>query len=102
MMMSLRKSLSETSAPSPEPKFQTLFAHFSNSVSWVTPRSSVIASYFVRPGDLRELDWIAAFAVLDHFGRALQRADLGDAGDVAAVPFHAELEVLVRVEARSR
>src|SRR5213078_5306530 len=55
MMMSLRKSLSETSAPRPEPKFHTLLAHFSNSVSWVTPRSSVIASYSVRPGDLRLL-----------------------------------------------
>src|SRR5918996_6210448 len=53
MMMSLRKSLSETSAPNPEPKFQTLFAHFSNSVSCVTPRSSVIASNSVRPGDFR-------------------------------------------------
>src|SRR6185295_7322982 len=53
MMMSLRKSLSETSLPRPDPKFQTLLAHFSNSVSWVTPRSSVIASYSVRPGDLR-------------------------------------------------
>src|SRR6185436_20673597 len=53
MITSLRKSLSETSAPRPEPKFQTLFAHDSNSVSCVTPRSSVIASYFVRPGDLR-------------------------------------------------
>src|SRR5262245_53931539 len=55
MMTSLRKSLSETSAPSPEPKFQTLLAHCSNSLSWVTPRSSVIASYSVRPGDLRLL-----------------------------------------------
>src|SRR5213596_3265033 len=56
MITSLRKSLSETSAPRPEPKFQTLFAHFSNSVSWVTPRSSVMASYSVRPGDLRLLE----------------------------------------------
>src|SRR3954447_21768096 len=55
MMRSLRKSLSETSAPSPEPKFHTLFAHCSNSTSWVTPRSSVIASNFERPGDLREV-----------------------------------------------
>src|SRR6266404_7396449 len=54
-MMSLRKSLRDTSAPRPEPKFQTLFAHFSNSVSWVTPRSSVTASYSVRPGDFRLL-----------------------------------------------
>src|SRR5947208_8722684 len=55
MMKSLRKSLSETSAPRPEQKFQTLLAHFSNSVSCVTPRSKVIASYSVRPGDLRLL-----------------------------------------------
>src|SRR5919106_5801479 len=55
MMRSLRKSLSDTSAPRPAPKLQTLFAHFSNSVSWVTPRSSVIASYSVRPGDFRLL-----------------------------------------------
>src|SRR6478752_2026977 len=52
-MMSLRKVFNETSAPRPEPKFHTLFAHFSNSVSCVTPRSSVIASYFDLPGDLR-------------------------------------------------
>src|SRR5262249_10829210 len=53
MMMSLRKSLSETSAPRPPPKFQTLFAQASNSGSCVTPRSIEIASYSVRPGDLR-------------------------------------------------
>jgi hypothetical protein len=56
MMTSLRKSRSETSAPSPEPKFQTLFAHRSNSGSCVTPRSSVIGSYFVRPGDFRTVE----------------------------------------------
>src|SRR5215813_5459717 len=56
MMTSLRKSLSETSAPRPEPKFQTLLAHLSNSTSWVTPRSSVMASNSVRPGDLRLLE----------------------------------------------
>src|SRR5690349_6096002 len=55
MMMSLRKSFNETSAPSAAPKLQTLFAHFSNSGSWVTPRSRVIASYSVRPGDFRLL-----------------------------------------------
>src|SRR6266576_5784907 len=54
-MTSLRKSCSETSAPSPDPKFQTLFAHFSNSVSCVTPLSKVMASNSVRPGDLRLL-----------------------------------------------
>src|SRR5204863_5257348 len=53
--MSLRKSASDVSAPRPLPKFHTLLAHFSNSVSWVTPRSSVIGSYSVRPGDLRLL-----------------------------------------------
>src|SRR3954453_16938280 len=51
---SLRKSCRDTSSPSPDPQFQTLLAHFSNSVSWVTPRSRVTASYLVRPGDLRE------------------------------------------------
>src|SRR5262245_32978065 len=53
MMMSLRKSLSETSEPRPAPKFQTLLAHVVNSGSWVTPRSRVIASNSVRPADLR-------------------------------------------------
>src|SRR5215470_17442802 len=55
MMTSFRKSFSETSDPSPAPKFHTFFAQFSNSRSWVTPRSSVIASNSVRPGDLRLL-----------------------------------------------
>src|SRR6187551_2906810 len=55
MMRSLRKSLSEDSAPSPAPKLHTLLAHASNSRSWVTPRSRVIASNSVRPGDLREV-----------------------------------------------
>ena len=43
---------------------------------------------------------VAADAVLNHLGAALQRADLADAGDIAAVPLDAELEVLVGVEAR--
>src|SRR5215475_4179219 len=55
MTMSLRKSCSEDSAPSPPWKSQTLLAHCSKSGSWVTPRSSVMASYSVRPGDLRLL-----------------------------------------------
>src|SRR5437660_721906 len=55
MMRSLRKSLSETSAPRPEPKFQTFFAQFSNSKSCVTPRSRVMASYSVRPRVSRRL-----------------------------------------------
>src|SRR5579859_7379118 len=53
MITSLRKSCSETSTP--ELRFQILFAHCSNSRSCVTPRSRVIASYSVRPGDLRLL-----------------------------------------------
>src|ERR1017187_8531143 len=53
MITSLRKSLSDTSAPRPAPTCHTLEAHRSNSGSCVTPRSSVIASYSVRPGDLR-------------------------------------------------
>src|SRR5690242_477949 len=53
MVTSLRKSRSETSAPSPAPNFQTLFAQVSNSRSCETPRSRVIASNSVRPGDLR-------------------------------------------------
>src|SRR3954468_1704466 len=52
-MMSLRKSASDTSAPRPDPKFQILLAHRSNSGSCVTPRSSVTGSNSVRPGDLR-------------------------------------------------
>src|SRR5689334_11448294 len=54
-MMSLRKSASDVSPPRPAPKFHTLLHHCSKSGSCVTPRSSVIASYSVRPGDLRLL-----------------------------------------------
>src|SRR5512134_3915076 len=53
MMMSFRKSFSETSAPRALPKFQTLLAHLVNSTSCVTPRLSVTASNLLRPGDLR-------------------------------------------------
>jgi cytochrome P450 len=49
--MSLRKSLSDASPPAPAPKRQTLLAQRSNSTSWVTPRSRVIGSYSVRPGE---------------------------------------------------
>src|SRR6188472_4185284 len=55
-MRSLRKSFSDTSAPRPDPKFHTLLAHCSNSTSWVTPRSTVIAWNFARPGDLRVVE----------------------------------------------
>src|SRR6185369_17442257 len=41
---------------------------------------------------------IASFAVLDYFRRALEGADLADSRDISSVPFHFELEVLVRVE----
>ncbi len=46
--MSLRNVASDI-AGSPW-KLLTLLAQFSNVVSWVTPASSVIASYFVLPG----------------------------------------------------
>src|SRR6266508_6350537 len=56
MMMSLRKSFSETSLPEPAPVVpvcHTLFIHLANSGSWETPCSMLKASYSVRPGDLR-------------------------------------------------
>ena len=96
--MSLRKSFNETSAPRPLPKFQTLLAHFSNSVSCVTPRSSVIGVVFGAARRFAAAAGIAAFAVLDDFGRPLESANFADARDVAAIPFDAELEVLVRIE----
>src|SRR6266540_1477001 len=58
MMMSLRKSFSETSLPEPAPVVPicyTLFIHLANSGSWETPCSMLKASYSVRPGDLRLL-----------------------------------------------
>src|SRR5262249_58165158 len=42
---------------------------------------------------------IAVVAVLHHLGGAFEPRHLAHAGDVAAVPLHTELEVLVRVEA---
>src|SRR5262249_5587334 len=42
--------------------------------------------------------WVSPVAVLDHLGSALERAALGNACDVVAVPFHAELEILVGIE----
>ncbi|MNT86397.1 hypothetical protein D3C72_2266810 [compost metagenome] len=53
----------------------------------------------VAAGRLAAAGRVAAFAVLHHFGGALERGHLAHAGHVAAVPFHAELEVLVRIEA---
>src|SRR5262249_262879 len=51
-MSSFRKPVSDTSPPGCAPVDHTLFAQASKSRSWVTPRSSVIGLYFVRPGDL--------------------------------------------------
>src|SRR5580704_6130798 len=53
MLISLRKSASDTSAPSLAFICHTLFAHCSKAMSWVPPRSSVTASNSLRPGDLR-------------------------------------------------
>src|SRR5580765_5639120 len=50
--MSFRKSCSDTSFPNPPFRSHTFPAHFSNSGSCVTPRSSMIASNSFRPGDL--------------------------------------------------
>src|SRR6188474_2990567 len=50
--MSLRKLCNDISAPC----FQVRLAQSSKSVSWVPPRSSVIESNLVRPGDLYEVD----------------------------------------------
>src|SRR5262245_22872155 len=52
-MTSLRKSARDTSEPRPTPTCHTFAAHASKSGSCVTPRSSVTASYSVRPGDFR-------------------------------------------------
>jgi len=41
---------------------------------------------------------VAAFAMFDYFGSALQRADFAYAGDVPAIPFDSKLEILIRVE----
>src|SRR5690349_16345176 len=51
------------------------------------------------PRRLARAAGVAALAVLDHFGGALQSRHLADAGHVAAIPLHPELEVLVRIEA---
>src|SRR3977135_1967570 len=56
MMMSLRKSFSETSVCGAPLSCQTLLGHCAHSTSCVTPRSRVIASNSVRPGDLRLLE----------------------------------------------
>ena len=71
-------------------------------MSWVTPRSSVMASNLLRPGDLRDVLRIAALAMLHDLGRALERAHLGYAGDVIRVgsELHAKFEVLVRIVAQ--
>src|SRR6185312_14297203 len=51
------------------------------------------------PGGLAGGARVPALAVLDYFGRALERAHLAHPCDIAAVPFHAELEVLVGIKA---
>src|SRR6185437_2892910 len=51
------------------------------------------------PGRLTRAAGITALAMLDHLGGALQAGHLADAGHVAAVPLHPELEVLVGIEA---
>src|SRR5450755_664738 len=43
---------------------------------------------------------VAAFAVFDHFGRALERAHLTDPGHVFPIPLDPEFKVLIRIVAR--
>src|SRR5690554_5861715 len=50
MRISWRKSAHDASFPAPPRTYQALFAQASKSVSWVTPRSRVIASNLVCPG----------------------------------------------------
>src|SRR5262249_55089536 len=50
-------------------------------------------------GRLPRAGRVAAVAVLHHLGGALEAPHLAHAGHVATVPLHAELEVLVRIEA---
>ncbi len=51
------------------------------------------------PGRLAAARRVAAFAMLHDLGRALQHPDLAHPRDVLPVPLHAELEVLVGIEA---
>ena len=86
MMMSLRKSLSEVSEPEPRAEVPDL----------VRPLLEVdVVGDAALEGDrlvlgatrrLAAAGRVAAVAVLDHLGGALQRADLADAGDVACHP----------------
>src|SRR5262249_23576899 len=50
-------------------------------------------------GQLAAGDVLTRLAVLDHLGRPLQGAHLGQPGDVLVVPLHLEAEVAVRIEA---
>ena len=98
MMMSLRKSLSETSAPRPEPKFQTLFAQLLELRVVGDPALQRDRLVLGPPGRFAAGAGIAAFAMFDDFGRALEGADLADAGDISSIPLDAELEILVWIE----
>ena len=103
MITSLRKSSSETSEPEPGAEVPDLVRPL---LELGVVRDAALerdrARTCVRPGDLRLVRRVAALAVLDDLGRALERADLADARHVAAVPLDPELEVLVRVEAAAR
>ncbi len=100
MIRSLRKSLSETSAPRPEPKFHTLFAPL---LELAVVGDAAFEGDRIEAGAARRLargrERVAALAVFDQFGAALEGAHLADAGDVATIPLDAEFEVLVGIEA---
>jgi hypothetical protein len=97
-MMSLRKSLSETSAPKPAPKFQTFVGPL---LEFLVVRYSTLQCdrlKFRATGRFATAAWIAAFAMSNDLRGALERATFANAGDVFAVPFYAEFEILVRIE----
>src|SRR5258707_447517 len=51
-------------------------------------------------GGLAATTRIAAFAVLDHFGSAFERANLADAGHNTSVPLDKKLKILVWIESQ--
>ena len=94
MMMSLRKSASETSVPRPDREVPHL-------VGPLLECDVVRDAALERDGVVFGAAWrfagaarIAAFAMLHHFGGALQHADLADSGDIFSVPLTRNLKFL--------
>ena len=66
------------------------------------PRSAVIASYVVRPGDLWSVLLSPPSRCVTTSVVRLSFADLAETEHDAAVPHHLEFEVLVRIERDAR